>query len=407
MRISTKMLFETGSGRISDLQATLARAQDQIATGRRILTPSDDPVAAARALELSQARSINAQLATNRDAARHNLNMQEVALQDVTKLIQDVQAMVVQGGNGSLDNQQRSFLATELRGRMEDLLGLANTDDGTGNYLFAGYQVTTKPYASEAGSITYKGDQGQRMLQVGPQRTIALSEPGSTVFEGAKTGNGYFNAVPAGTNTGGGEIVLGSNGRNEALATSYELRFAIDPDTEEVTFTVHDLNAADPDVPIDATPRPYVSGQSIDINGYRVEIKGAPADGDSFVLEPSRRQSLFKTMENLIAALEAPVDAGAGRAALANGLNEASRSLANALDSILTTRASIGSRMRELDNLDSQGEDRDLQYATTLAELQELDYTKAISDMVKQKIILDAAQQSFVQTSQLSLFNYL
>ena len=366
MRISTNTLFEVGSARLGDLQSALAKTQEQIATGRRVLTPSDDPVAAAQALELSQAQSVNAQFEVNRSSARHNLNMQEQALQSVTGLIQDVQTLAVSAGNGALDNQQRQFLATELRGRLEDLLGLANTTDGAGNYLFSGYQSTTQPFARSGGSIEYSGDQGQRMLQVGPRRSLALSEPGSLVFEGIKTGNGRYTAFASPANTGAGIISLGADTGGPASSTTYEIRFTVPGAYDVVDTGVVPENVI-------STANVYTSGETINVAGMRVENKGAPAGGDVFVIAPSRSESVFTALGKLINVLETPATGAAGQAALANGLNVALRSLGNGLDSVLSTRASVGARLRELDTLDEQGSARDVEYSRSLAELQELD----------------------------------
>lgn len=397
MRISTNTLFEIGTTRLSALQAALAKTQQQISTGRRVLTPSDDPVAASQALELNQSKAINEQLAVNRQGARHNLNMQEQTLQSVTSLIQDVQTMVVSAGNGAMDSPQRQFMASELRGRLDDLLGLANTVDGSGNYLFSGFQSTTQPFSRTASGVQFNGDQGQRTLQVGPQRTIALSETGNTVFEGIKTGNGRFEASAAAVNTGSGVINISSG---TTPATTYEIRF-----TSATEYDVYDTGVV-PEVQL-STANAYVSGQSITVDSMQVEISGAPAMGDVFALAPSRNQSLFTTLDNLISTLEVPATGAAGKAALANGLGVAAHNLSNALDSVLTTRASAGARLRELDTLDDQGADRDIQYAATLADLQEIDYTKAITELTKQSTILEAAQQSFVKTTGLSLFNFI
>jgi flagellar hook-associated protein 3 FlgL len=311
-----------------------------------------------------------------------------------------VQTLIVGAGSGVLDDPQRQFMAAELRGRFDDLLGLANTTDGTGTFLFAGYQSTTQPFSKTAGGVRYNGDQGQRTLQVGPQRMIALSEPGNTVFESIKTGNGSFTVSAASANTGSGIVTIGANATPTPPATSYEIRF-----TSDTEYDVYDVGAV-PAAQV-STGNSYTSGQAITISGMQVEISGSPVNGDTFTLAPSMRQSVFATMEELIAVLERPAVGAAGQAALANGLNVAGRNLGNALDSVLSTRASVGARLRELDTLDQQGEDRNIQYAKTLTELQELDYTKAITDLTKQRIILEAAQQSFIKTSGLSLFNFL
>ena len=138
-----------------------------------------------------------------------------------------------------------------------------------------------------------------------------------------------------------------------------------------------------------------------------MEIKGDPANGDSFVIEPSTDQSVFTTLKNFIDDLNTPASGAVGQAQLNNGLVATHSNLDNALNNILTIRAEVGTRLKEIDSLDNSGEDTDLQYAKTLSELQDLDYAKAISSLVQQQTTLSAAQQSFVKISGLSLFNYL
>lgn len=406
MRISTNTLFETGSARVGELQVSLSRTQEQMAASRRILVPSDDPVAAAQALELTQAQSVNSQFAINRQSAKSALSLEEHALQSVTGLIQDVQTLVVNAGNGALDNVQRHFLATELRGRFEDLLGLANTRDGSGNYLFAGYRITEQPFTQTATGARYDGDQGQQMLQVGPLRQLSLNDSGSVVFESNKTGNGTFTTAAAGANTGSGIVSTGSVVNAAALTGhNYAIDFTV---TGTVTsYSVYDLTTDPGKAAPLAASGTYTSGQSISFDGLQFDITGNPANGDSFSVAPSRNESLFTTLTDLINILETTVAGDAGQAKLFNGLNTAQNNLGHALDNVLTTRASVGSRLKELESLDTQGEARDTLYAQSLSQLQDLDYTKAITDLSKQKIMLEAAQQAFVQTSRLSLFNYL
>jgi len=307
MRISTQTLFETGAAQLGTLQSGLVKTHQQIASGRRILTPSDDPVAAARALEVSQSQSLNTQYGVNRQHAKSALGAVEGTLSSVTALLQDVKTNVIAAGNGSYSDTERGFLATELRGRFEQLLGLANSRDATGNYMFSGFQTATPPFEETAivvGTVTiasaaYQGDQGQRLMQVDSTRQMAVSSPGQAVFQ----------------------------------------------------------------------------------------------DGD---------QGIFQTLGALIAQLETPGTTGLTAAlAIANGKVDL------ALDNVLTVRASVGSRLQELDTLDNAGEDRHLQYSQILSELQDLDYTQALTQLSQQQFTLEAAQRSFMAVSGLSLFKFL
>jgi flagellin-like hook-associated protein FlgL len=210
MRISTNTIYAASAARLGDLQSGLVRAQQQISTGRRMLTPADDPVAAARALEVTQAQATNTQFATNRQNAKDSLNQEESTLQTVTGLLQDIQTMTVQAGDGTLTDTDRKSLATKLQGQYSAMLALANSVDGTGNYLFAGYETTSPPFLEKPNTAQYVGDQGQRLLQSGPAHKIAMSDTGNDVFERNRTGNGIFTTVANIANSGTGIISTGS-----------------------------------------------------------------------------------------------------------------------------------------------------------------------------------------------------
>jgi flagellar hook-associated protein 3 FlgL len=402
MRISTNSLFDTAAARLGDMQSSMQTAQQQISTGRRILTPADDPVAAARALEVTQSQAINTQYGTNRGAARDSLSLEESTLQSVTSLLQDVKTAVISAGNGTLDDTQRKYIATDLSTRFDELLSLANTKDGVGNYMFAGFQTGSQPYLATSTGASYSGDQGQRMLQVGPARQMALNDPGDSVFDAIQTGNGTFQTAAGGSNTGTGVISAGSVANASALTTdNYTLTFTVAGGV--TTYNVVDTTTST----TLSSGNSYTSGQAITFAGMQFDISGAPANGDTFTVTPSSKQSIFTTLKNLISVLNTPGTGGTANANLTAGLNTANANVDHALDNILQVRASIGSRLKELDSLDSSGDDRNLQYSQTLSSLQDLDYTKAITDLTKQQQILTASQQSFVKITGLSLFNFL
>jgi flagellar hook-associated protein 3 FlgL len=406
IRISTSAIYEAGTSQLNTLQSAIAKTQMQLSTNKRNLTAADDPIAAARALEVTQSQSMNTQFATNRSNANASLSLVDKTLQDVTGQIQDIQSLIVTAGNGGYDASNRQALATELEGRLTDLIGLANTADGTGGYLFAGYQSTTQPFSKTTTGATYQGDQGQRMLQVGSARKMAISETGSAIFEAIPTGNGRFTTTAAGTNTGSGIVSPGAVVDSTQLnGHDYALTFAVAGTPAVTTYTVTDTTASPP-VAVLAN-QPYTEGASISFGGMSMDVKGAPGNGDSFSVTPSQKQSVFTTITNLIQTLRNPAEGSSGKAALANGLSSASQNMKNALDNVLTVQASVGSRMKELDNLDSTGDDLNIQYQSTLGDLQDLDMVKAISLFSQQQQTLQAAQMSFKTMSGLSLFNYI
>lgn len=417
MRISSKTIFDVGVTQIGSLQNSLSRTQQQLSTGRRNLTAADDPIATARALEVTQSQSINTQLVTNRSNAKSMLSLETVALASSTSILQDVKTLMVNAGNGGMTQKDRESLAVELEGRLADLIGQANTSDGVGGYVFSGYKSTTLPFTATATGAAYQGDQGQRELQVGSTRMVPISDSGASIFENNLTGNGTFvtGADPANFTRGGSAIISPGSVKDATQLTghSYQIDFQVVPATpgtpKATTYTVTDLtlNQPVPALPVPAVPQAYTSGQSISFDGLQFEVKGEPADLDNFSVAPSTRQSVFTTVTDLIAALRAPGDGAAGQASLNNKLNQAQMNIDNATDNLLSVQSAVGSRLKELDYLDSSGDDLNLQYAATLSDLQDVDTVKAISQFTQQQTMLDAAQKSFKSLSGLSLFNYI
>jgi flagellar hook-associated protein 3 FlgL len=406
MRIATSTIFEAGTRQLGTLQSDMAKLQLQMSTNRRVVSPSDDPIAASRALEVTQSQSINTQLDTNRANARSSLSQEEVILNGVTELMSSVQELVVKAGNASLGDADRASIATELEGRLADLLGLANSTDGNGAYMFSGYKSSTQPFNQTATGAQYDGDQGQRNVQIGSTRSIPISNSGSAVFENNPTGNGRFQTGAAATNTGAGIISSGTvTDVSQLTGHKYALAFKVAGEPAVTTYTVND-NSTTPPTAVQSD-QPYKAGQSISFGGMSMDIKGVPADGDSFTVAPSEKQSVFTTMTSLIETLRSPTIGSAGKAALANGLNQASDNMKSAYDTVLTARSSIGSRLTELDSLDSTGDDLNIQYAATLSDLVDLDLVKTYSMFTQQQITLTAAQKSFTTMSGLSLFNFI
>jgi flagellar hook-associated protein 3 FlgL len=406
MRISTNTIYETGTNQLGTLQSNIAKTQLQLSTNRRMVTAADDPIASARALEVTQSQSVNTQFSTNRQNARASLSQVELALAGTASLLQDVQTLAVSAGNGALSQADRNSIATEVEGRLTDLIGIANTADGAGGYLFSGFRSTTQPFTQTATGAQYHGDQGQRQLQVGSSRALGVSDSGASIFENNITGNGTFEtSAAAGNFTRGGTGVISSGSvSNAALITGNDYVIDFQVNGDDTTYTITNLTTG---LPVTGAPVAYTPGDQVAFDGMAFDIKGKPADGDQFNVLPSEKQSIFTTLTRLVATLRAPADSGAGQAGLTNGLNKAMDNLSSALDNALSVRASVGSRLKELDYLDSAGEDLNIQYSATLSDLQDLDTVKAISLFAQQQFTLEAAQKSFKSLSGLSLFNFI
>ena len=312
-------------------------------------------------------------------------------------ILQRARELSLQANNASQTDETRAFMAAEVREMMDQLLQIANTQDAAGQYLFAGYQSKTEPFVRDAAGFQYRGDQGQRLVQIGAGRQVADGDPGSEVFNAIRVGNGVFSTSASAANSGTGIIGTGSV-VNPVLVV---------PDTYTVNFiTATDYEVRDSGAVLVASGT-YVDGGAISFNGIQFDISGQPAVGDSFTVTPSINQDIFTNLDNLASALESATLNDTGRARLSNDLNGALANLDQAIGQVLETRTRVGTRLSTIETQRDLNEGVELQLAQTVSAIQDLDYAEALTTLNQQVAILEAAQQSFIRVQGLSLFNSL
>jgi flagellar hook-associated protein 3 FlgL len=414
-------------------QFDLYKLQNQLATGRKMVTPSDDPIAAAQALATTKSLAMSDQFQVNQENAEGQLGVVDAQLDAMDNLLRSVRDKVIQAGNAVLSNADRRFIAEGLESQFSELMGIANAQDGTGGFLFSGYQSAVRPFSQTTTGAAYAGDDGSRLLQVSNSRQMPGNISGKELFERIRNGNGTFvtsngGNVLGGQNTGTAIIDQGSVNDlslwNEALNTTgfdgVNIRFFVSGGV--TSYRLYDT--ATPPVEISTTGAdplpglPYGPGAAIDLAkttapaqdfGVSVVISGAPSDGDQFMIKPSREQSIFETLRNTINTISQGISTTAGTTTTEYTNNLAANlvDIDRALENVLNVRTTVGTRLSELDALKDNGEDLQIQYKTSLSALQDLDYAQAISDLSQKQIQLEAAQISFRQISQLSLFSII
>ncbi len=196
MRISTFQLYQQGLNGMLDQQASLAKTQQQLSAGKKILSPSDDPSASTRILKLGQLIDVNTQYQRNADSANTQLSLEDNVLTQTGDILQRVRELAVQANNAPLNAQDRLAIAAEVRSRLGELLQAANTKDASGKYLFAGFRSGNTPFSGDgSGNFTYAGDQGQQLVQIGPSLKVATSDAGDNVFMRVDNGSGGVSSM--------------------------------------------------------------------------------------------------------------------------------------------------------------------------------------------------------------------
>jgi len=190
MRISTNTIYQSGTNQLMNLQSDLNKLSIQTATGKRVNTPADDPVAAARILELNTAKDLNTNYSNTRKTAETLLQTYEANLTSVTDTMQAIQSSLIAAGNGSYTDLEREKVANELQGQLDTLKGLANTKDSQGNYLYSGYATSTVPFDN---SYNFVANTSRTKLQVDVQSQLPVTFTGDQVF--GANGTNVFNTL--------------------------------------------------------------------------------------------------------------------------------------------------------------------------------------------------------------------
>ena len=274
MRISTTMFQQQSIASILDTASTLQHTQNQLATGKRVITPSDDPAAASRVLQLQQAITSSGQYQSNGNAATARLNLEDSALSSTNTLLTNVRNLALQANNPGLADSDRKSIAVQIRQDFNQLVSLSNTQDANGEYLFAGDNTKTQPFTVNANQVTYHGDQGSRSMQIGSSDEIATGDSGWNVFMNIPTGNtnGVFVTSPGAHNSGSASIDTGSVVDSNAwVPGTYSISFPTSS-----SYEVHDQTGAL------VTNGTYTSGSPIAFRGIQTSISGKPGAGDNF-----------------------------------------------------------------------------------------------------------------------------
>ncbi|RQR28684.1 flagellar hook-associated protein 3 [Burkholderia sp. Bp9143] len=409
MRISTAQFYQMNVAQMSDQQAQLSQLYQQISSGVSLTTPADNPLGAAQAVQLSMTSATLSQYSANQNVALSSLQKEDQALTSVNNLLNSMHTVIIQAGDGSLTDSDRSALATQLQGYRNQLLTLANTTDGAGNYLFAGFQSTTAPFTDAAGGgVVYSGDSGARQVQIADTRSVAQGDSGTSVFLSVPMlGSQPVPAAGAG-NTGTATIGAVSITNPSAASNAHSFTIAFGGTAAAPTYTVTD-NVIGPSS--QTAPQPYSDGAAIALgNGLTVPVSGTPASGDTFTVTPAPQAGtdVFAALDTMIAALKVPVgNSTAAAAALANTMTTGTTKLNNTMTNILTVQASVGGREQEIQAMQAVNQTNTVQISSNLADLTSTNMVSTISQFLQMQNALSGAQKAYAQLQNLSLFQYI
>lgn len=403
MRIATASTYDSAIANMQQRQQDLADAQMRLTSGKRVLQASDDPGAAARA-ERALAGSEKA-VATQRalQASRSAMTQAESALGDAVGLLQSSRDGLVAAGNATYTAAERQGLAAQLQQYRDQLLQIANAQDGAGRYLFAGQGADGAPFVDTSpptGAVVFKGVAGE--LGASASELLPLTVDGSYAWTSAPTGNGVF-VTEAVTSNGSATIDAGQVVDPTALQ---DLRYDIVFDAAGTSYSIQRLDpvSGTPLAPPDP-PSPYSSGQPIVVDGMRVTLSGMPAGGDSFRITPSRNElGVFKVLDQAIAALQDPLASGTQ---VAQGVATGLRDLDAVLGRMQSARSAAGDALNRIDRIEDRNAADQLAHQVERSGAEDLDMVQAISEFQNKQSGYEAVLKTYGMVQRLSLFQYL
>lgn len=396
MRIAGPTLYQQTLQSLQTNQASIYKLQSQLASGLRVQTAADDPIAAGQALNVEKAYGDVTRWQSNVGTLQSRLGLEDAALGNVSQSLSQIRSLAVQANNPSLNDQDRQSIALSIKQQISNILGQANTQDGNGRYIFGGTQDLSPPFSVTTAGPVYSGNSTLSLFDVGPNSQVAGTDPGDDTFLRLKSGDGSVTISANAANTGSA-YVTDAHLTDPSVYNGGQYTISFNGGQYQVVDSASVVVASGV----------YTSSSAITFNGATVTLTGEPADGDSFTLGPAQPQDLFTSLQNLYNVVSASGSTGGASALNQTAYYSALSALEGAESHIANVRGGVGAREQTLDLAAEQLSNLSTQYQKTLTGLQSLDYASATAQLSQTQLTLQAAEQSYAAVQGLSLFNYL
>lgn len=428
MPISTKTFNEQAIRGISRLTEQANAFQEQIATGKKDLRPSNDPVAAAR---LSSVKEIEADLrrfTDNVGAAKVRLGLADTVLESVQNILIRVNELAIQGANSTNSQLDRQAIRAEVDQLRDSMIGLANTMDDRGQALFGGYVMRETPFAkSQTGAVSYAGDTGQTTVLASDGLMLTTAINGAEAFMRVPTAEGPISVFDM---FAGLSAALDTADTAATALSVPDGRVRIDvstaraPQLHEITISgplgsariSAELIAGSPDALVAAingvsqttglVAEAEANGSGVFVTaqgGGTISFRDYQIESISVAASPLRAGMTITPVD----ALNAPMGASRFLADADQAIGSAIGQLRSGIEHIGLQRAKVGAYYNAADIQSESLARKELLVAETRSGIEDADIAEVISKLQSLLVNRDAAQQVFAKLSQQSLFDYL
>lgn len=394
-RIASFHNYQSVQNDLRRQEAKVFHNQAQLASGKKLLSPGDDPLATHYIQGVNQQEEQLRQYLDSIVMVRTRLEHQEVIISNAEEYADEAKRTVMEMINGALSPEDREAKQREMQEIAAGFLNLANVQDEAGNFIFAGTKPTNQPFFQDnEGNVGYAGDDYQRKMRIAATIEMPFSNPGSKVFMNIPNPFGDYEP----------DYQL-----SEKSSLLLESAKNLDPEDDasyKVTFVEmgrnkfgYQLERNGSVVQVDE----FDGRKGITYDGLTINVKGQVSKGDEIELTPRKTFSIFDTFKKTNELATTSVSDMSSSAKLQQMTEE----FAAAFMHLNKVRTDLGAKMNTLDNQEQQHEDFKVSLAKSKSAFEDLDYSEAVIDFNENSRALQASQQAFGKTKDLTLFNYL
>lgn len=407
MRISTGQLYDRSIRAVLDNQDDLSNVQQQLSTGKKLLRPSDDPVGSAQVIRLTEEIDLIAQYKKNNNLLTNSIEQEETILGNVTNNIQRARQLMIQAGNGILNVDDRKAISIEIGQIRDQIFDAMNSQNANGEYIFAGYQSATPAFTYTAGAAgnkySFEGDEGINDIRISNTFSLAMNNSGQTVFEDVYARLDSNITSTSGVTSATTEIKeqkefdqFHKQNYDPVSPANNEFQISI-TGANEVTITNVGLGTV-------VGTQPYTSGSPFEFKGQQFSIEGNVGDSVNFNLQKPEKKNIAETLNDFYINLR---DENISDSDYALAISDALIGVDNSLTSIGDSVSLLGGKLNVAQSVFASNLDLEISNKTARANIEDVDYAEAVSELSKQEAALQAAQATFAKVTGLSLFDYI
>ncbi|GEA11643.1 flagellar hook-associated protein FlgL [Alteromonas sp. KUL49] len=407
MRISTNQIYDQNIRSIMDNQTGLVSTQQQLATGKRINSPSDDPVGAAKVLRIAEELDSLDQYQRNIDLFTNALEQQEAVLTNITNSVNRARTLIVQSGSGILTDTDRASIGSELEQIRQEVFDLMNSQDADGHYIYAGFQSGNQAFtynpSATGNTVEFAGDGGNNFMKLSNSASIQSTTSGQEVFENVLAR--YDFTVTANTVTNLESAIIKEQGTHDTFFDrNYDSSTAANNDYQITILATGQAELRNTGTGTVVDTVNFTSGEPFVVKGLSFTADAAVGDTIDFSLDAPEKKSIAQALDEMTNIL---MDSTVEGSQLQESIADALVNIDNGLEKISIERASIGGRLNVAESLYESNLDLEISAKAARSSIEDVDYAEASTEFARQETALNAALASFPQVANLSLFNYI